>query len=109
MDDATSSMRMRDRDSGDWVRGDATCNEDRSFVDKHRLEQTQSTRFRFGRRDAEEMADGKGSGSSGGGGFDKWREIVAGDLGGEKRGRGGGGRVILKKKKKMMMRVGGCG
>uniref|UniRef100_A0A9I9D7D6 Uncharacterized protein n=1 Tax=Cucumis melo TaxID=3656 RepID=A0A9I9D7D6_CUCME len=39
------------------------CNDDRSFVDKHRLEQTQSTRFRLGRRDVEEMTDRKGSGS----------------------------------------------
>uniref|UniRef100_A0A9I9EH08 Uncharacterized protein n=1 Tax=Cucumis melo TaxID=3656 RepID=A0A9I9EH08_CUCME len=43
------------------------CNDDRSFVDKHRLEQTQSTRFRLGRRDVEEMTDRKGSGSGCGG------------------------------------------
>uniref|UniRef100_A0A9I9CGJ4 Uncharacterized protein n=1 Tax=Cucumis melo TaxID=3656 RepID=A0A9I9CGJ4_CUCME len=59
MDGATSSIQMVDCDDDDWVCGDATTN--RIFVDKHWLKQTQSTCFRFGHRDAEEMIDRKGS------------------------------------------------
>uniref|UniRef100_A0A9I9D6Z4 Uncharacterized protein n=1 Tax=Cucumis melo TaxID=3656 RepID=A0A9I9D6Z4_CUCME len=50
MDGATSFMRMEDRNCG-WVRGDATTAVGASWT--NRLEQTQSTRFRFKCRDAE--------------------------------------------------------
>uniref|UniRef100_A0A9I9DE24 Uncharacterized protein n=1 Tax=Cucumis melo TaxID=3656 RepID=A0A9I9DE24_CUCME len=40
------------------------CDGDRSFMDKHQLEQTQSTRLRFGCCDAWEMVDGRGGGAA---------------------------------------------